>query len=321
MDDVAQRSEGKQEIQVTQGDWEATARMYYATLVRERAEHQVVQRELKRARRALERAGFTYTEGAAEWRPPVSNSASPLISHISELTQHKSAGLTPAAVLADTVGEMTPQREMTVMRRVYLERISELTQQKDGAYQERNRVLALLGRMAVALGWKAGIGEHPASDVEWEKDWRTILFIELPTGQASWHFHDSDVHLLQGLPPYGGTWDGHTTEEKYGRVANALRGVVTPPLGQCRECGQEGAPNGGESKEEAIAKTRARAERFIPPLCLPQHEEVLKSFSASTHGSAAREAYMRSHGLVYVEGVLHWEKDQLPATCPVCEQL
>lgn len=101
-------------------------------------------------------------------------------------------------------------------------RVAELERQKDAAYSERNQVLALLGRMAAALGWKTGVGYHLISDPTWEKDWRTILFVELPTGQASWHFHDSERHLLRGLPAYAEAWDGHSTPEKYERVRRAL---------------------------------------------------------------------------------------------------
>lgn len=100
--------------------------------------------------------------------------------------------------------------------------VARLTKQKDGAYSERNQCVALLARMAVALGWKAGVGKHPVEDRAWEDDWRTIVFIDLPTGQASWHFHDSELHLLHGLPFYAGKWDGHSTDEKYRRVG-ALR--------------------------------------------------------------------------------------------------
>lgn len=39
----------------------------------------------QRAERALHRGGFTYTEGAAEWKPPLGPSASPLLDRISEL--------------------------------------------------------------------------------------------------------------------------------------------------------------------------------------------------------------------------------------------
>ena len=95
------------------------------------------------------------------------------------------------------------------------------------AYSERNQCVALLARMALALGWRAGVGLHPADDATWEADWRTVLFIDLPTGQASWHFHDSERHLLAGLPSYAGKWDGHTTDAKYERVRTALT-AVTP---------------------------------------------------------------------------------------------
>ncbi len=100
---------------------------------------------------------------------------------------------------------------------------------KDTAYSERNQVVALLARIAHELGWGAGVGLHPAEDAAWEADWRTILFIDLPTGQVSWHFHDSECHLLEGLPPYPAAWDGHSTPEKYERVARLRRGERPAP--------------------------------------------------------------------------------------------
>lgn len=106
---------------------------------------------------------------------------------------------------------------------------------KDGAYRKRNHVLALLAHVAHDYGWRVGVGQHPESDITWEMDWRTILFIDLPTGQASWHFHDSEAHLLEGLPMYPGAWDGHTTEEKYQRVEAQVRAMGkagTEPMGR-----------------------------------------------------------------------------------------
>lgn len=94
---------------------------------------------------------------------------------------------------------------------------------KDAAYAERNQCVALLARMALAVGWRAGVAQHPAEDTAWEDDWRTIVFIDLPTGQVSWHFHDSELHLLAGLPKYPGKWDSHTTAQKYERVNATLR--------------------------------------------------------------------------------------------------
>lgn len=102
-------------------------------------------------------------------------------------------------------------------------RLAALVAQKNGAYAERNQCVALIARMALALGLKAGVREHPNEDRAWEDDWRTIVFIDLPTGQVSWHFHDSEKPLLGGLPRYVGEWDGHDTPEKYRRAREALR--------------------------------------------------------------------------------------------------
>lgn len=91
----------------------------------------------------------------------------------------------------------------------------------DIAYRERNRCVALIARMALQLGLRVGVRKHPADDKGWEPDWRTVVFIDLPTGQVSWHFHDSERGLLEGLPPYPERWDGHDTPTKYERVRAA----------------------------------------------------------------------------------------------------
>lgn len=95
--------------------------------------------------------------------------------------------------------------------------------QKDAAYAERNKCVALIARMAIALGLRAGLGRHEEEDKSWEDDWRNIVFIDLPSGQVSWHIHDSDLPMFEFLPKYHGVWDGHTTEEKYQRVLEALK--------------------------------------------------------------------------------------------------
>lgn len=104
--------------------------------------------------------------------------------------------------------------------------LEDIRAQKDNAYAERNKVLVLLASMAMRLGCRVGVGQHDHADTAWEFDWRTILFIDLPSGQASWHFHDSETHLLDGLPRYPDTWDGHSTPEKYERVLAAAEKYV-----------------------------------------------------------------------------------------------
>jgi hypothetical protein len=115
-------------------------------------------------------------------------------------------------------------------RNAWVEEAERQKEQKNVAYAERSKVLAAFAQTAVALGWKVGLGLHSKEDKSWKTDWRTILFIDLPTGQGSWHFPDSEAHLLEGLPQYDGKWDGHTTPEKYERLKalKVPKGWVSP---------------------------------------------------------------------------------------------
>lgn len=91
---------------------------------------------------------------------------------------------------------------------------------KDAAYAERNQLVALLAAL-----FPSSLERHPAEDTTWEDDWRWVVFIDLPTGQASWHIHDSEVSLFAHVPwLQGRVWDGHTTEEKYARIRAFLGG-------------------------------------------------------------------------------------------------
>lgn len=92
----------------------------------------------------------------------------------------------------------------------------DLRARKDEAYLERNQCVALIARMAIALGYRAGTARTAIED--WSDDWHGCVYIDLPAGQVSWHYHDSQAHLFDWLPPYCGDWDGHDTPEKYQRV-------------------------------------------------------------------------------------------------------
>lgn len=102
---------------------------------------------------------------------------------------------------------------------------------KDAAYLERNQVVA-----ALAKAFPSGVARTAIEG--WSEDWHGCVYVDLPTGQASWHFHDSQANLFDGLPQYHGDWDGHTTEEKYRRLAalqvapaQAIAEVRTTPTG------------------------------------------------------------------------------------------
>lgn len=88
-----------------------------------------------------------------------------------------------------------------------------MSTQLDEAYFERNQLVALLARL-----FPSGIKKTTIEG--WDPEWHNCVYIDLPTGQASWHYHDRETNLFCGLPPYEGEWDGHTTEEKYERIAS-----------------------------------------------------------------------------------------------------
>ena len=91
--------------------------------------------------------------------------------------------------------------------------------ERDNAYRERNRCVAQIASMAVKLGYPACLGQHDPADKSWDDVWRTIVFIELPTGQVSWHLHDSEVKFFSFLKKSETVeWDGHSTDQKYERM-------------------------------------------------------------------------------------------------------
>jgi len=93
-------------------------------------------------------------------------------------------------------------------------RIEKLEAARDGAYTERNRLVAFLASI-----YPSGVKKTAIPG--WDEAWHGCVYIDFPIGQASWHFHDNEAHLFAHLPPYDGEWDGHTTEEKYERLVFA----------------------------------------------------------------------------------------------------
>lgn len=97
-------------------------------------------------------------------------------------------------------------------------RVRELEAQKDDAYAQRNHLVA-----ALASVFPSGI--RATNIVGWDHDWHGCCFIDLPTGQVSYHYHDSQAHLFAGLPDYTKPWDGHEKEDVHAR----LRALLTKP--------------------------------------------------------------------------------------------
>lgn len=90
-----------------------------------------------------------------------------------------------------------------------------LLRSRDEAYTERNALVAALSKV-----FPASLEQHDPADTSWDPEWLTIVAIELPTGQATWHLHDRERGMFAHLRPRTGyAWDGHTTAEKYARIA------------------------------------------------------------------------------------------------------
>lgn len=94
--------------------------------------------------------------------------------------------------------------------------VDQLNKTKDNAYSERNKLVCLLTKL-----FPSSIEDHVLKEGEpWDEEWRKVIFIDLPTGQCTWHIHRDELPMFAHLTSQGRIWDGHTTEEKYKRIAN-----------------------------------------------------------------------------------------------------
>lgn len=113
-----------------------------------------------------------------------------------------------------------------------MEEIEKLKKEKDKAYWERNQLVSALSKI-----FPAHLSKHPEEDKEWDDDWRTIVFMEIPTHyrvredeklekdfphQISWHIHDTDIPMFDHLKYKDNLWDGHDTEMKYQRLRTII---------------------------------------------------------------------------------------------------
>jgi len=76
-------------------------------------------------------------------------------------------------------------------------------------YDQRNVFVVQALGYAMAAGYPCGFASHP--DAPPECIGFGLVYITLPTGQVSWH-----------LPVYPDQYDGHTTPDKYARIAEYL---------------------------------------------------------------------------------------------------
>lgn len=87
---------------------------------------------------------------------------------------------------------------------VLLARIDRAERQKN--YTARNIMVYKALLVALEIGYPSGVRVDLA-----EPEW-PVLYIQLPTGQVSWH-----------MPEFPTPWDGHTMEVKYARCRAFIR--------------------------------------------------------------------------------------------------
>jgi hypothetical protein len=135
-------------------------------------------------------------------------------------------------------------------------RAAEAEAQKDAAYEERNRVVALLAALLPSVRTRTAIEG-------WSEDWHGCVYITLPDGsQASWHFHDSQAHLFAHVPEGQATWDGHTTPEKYTRIERCT--AARPNIAAAPQPNHQGILNSSQPAAQPVAfDLNAAVDRFL----------------------------------------------------------
>lgn len=85
-------------------------------------------------------------------------------------------------------------------------------EEKNEAYRQRNHLVAALAQI-----YPSGITKTNIPG--WDEEWHGCCFIDLPSGQISYHYHDSQKYLFENLPPYSKEWDGHDKDVVHKRLS------------------------------------------------------------------------------------------------------
>lgn len=121
--------------------------------------------------------------------------------------------------VSDVLKDMTKE-DLIEMVGLLQDRVLALTEEKNSAFAERNLLVAALSKR-----FPGGLARH-------ENDGRTlflrdVVYLDLPTGQVSWHLLPSQLEWFRHMGPYEREWDGHDKREVYSRL-QALQPDVSP---------------------------------------------------------------------------------------------
>lgn len=89
------------------------------------------------------------------------------------------------------------------------------------AYADRNGLVVAFARACAELGHRVGIlDDH---DPKWP-----IVYVDLPTGQVSWHVTPEDADRIRDLETYKGSWDQHDLDKNRLRLNRYARADRRP---------------------------------------------------------------------------------------------
>jgi hypothetical protein len=83
----------------------------------------------------------------------------------------------------------------------------------DSVYRERARLVAHLAAI-----YPSAMDYSDPSEPDW-----AVVIIKTSEGQMSWHIAPDDIDLFDHVDRSMWTWDGHSTEQKYERLARLTR--------------------------------------------------------------------------------------------------
>lgn len=152
--------------------------------------------------------------------------------------------------------------------------LSEASSGEDQAYLERAYVVAALARL-----YPSGIRK---TDIPgWKPNWHGCVYIDLPAGQISFHYEDSQAPLFAALPAYTRPYDGHSKADVFIRLG-LLDGAYAKRLEQlletavCGQCGGTGRDTGGKECDwcaRAFDTLNGDAAKPDEPLTVARRED------------------------------------------------
>lgn len=134
----------------------------------------------------------------------------------------------------------------------------------DQVYRERAHLVALLASL-----W-------PSTRTFSDDAGYSVVYVDSPAGQLSWHIHPADAYLFHHVARTGSApeqlWDGHSTAEKYRRVASMCYDDrmenQTPSIGRIVHYVSYGTPNGEYAKSCRAAVITEVSGKAIDPATL-----------------------------------------------------